>query len=175
MCAQVKRTSWEVLHEVPVSRSNSFWVFSHGKGFGANSCFGVLWANRFHLRKGSVEGSPTLLYTSLHLSPMCIHVLALRFSALSKVFAQTDMFVFWDCLGRMAGASEKVLWRVPPKQFFSTFASQFLAVLSPKGLLLQKRFLGSVVYICLPVFYGCLGQRAVAAEEVLRRVPSTVL
>ena len=118
-----------------------FGSFSHGKGFGANSCFGVLWANRFHLRKGSVEGSPTLLYTSLHLSPMCIPCASFEVFSLVKGL-RTNWHV---CLLGLFGANGWCFWEGSLEGFPQTV----------------------FLYVCFPVSCCSLDQRAVASEKVL--------
>ena len=78
--------------------SNSFRVFSHRRGFGAEllsdslwfSGAGPSWASRFHAKfhQGSTKVS---------------------FLAIVKALGQNDTFVFWGSLQQMAVASQKVL------------------------------------------------------------------
>ena len=76
------------------------------------------------------------LNSFLHVPPTA---LALGSSAIVKVLGQNDAFIFLGSLQQMAFASQKVLWRVPPT---------ILPNMSPKWLLLQKRFCGGCPQLC---------------------------
>ena len=78
----------------------------------------------------------------------------------------------------MAGASEKVLWRVSNSPSLHMSPS-FIPSSEANGWCFRNRSLEgspncSSTPIRLPVSFGCLGQRAVASEKVLWRVPPTV-
>ncbi len=69
-------------------------------------CHTYAHSTRFH----NSQVPPTLLYICLSGCPSYVSFGIF----IAKVLGQTDMFVFWGSLGQMAGASDKVLWRVPP-------------------------------------------------------------
>ncbi len=128
----------------------SFRVFSHSKGFEANSSNGVASGKFRRPQKRFCRRFPQLVFTfvSQHLSPTSL-------------------------LGQIPSASKKVLWRVPPTIQFFIFVSQHL---SPRSLLGQSpsalnkvlwRAPPTILYSCLPTFVSqeSLGANSVSFEK----------
>ncbi len=113
---------WDVVQSLRTSQS---WILGTCKS-------GIEWAGIF---------KKWVLWESVFVfcSPT---VFNLGSSAIVKVFGQTDMFVFWDSLLRMAFVSERVPWRVPASALYICLPLSLSKwVLWNKWLLLQKRHL----------------------------------